>query len=73
MIGIFAPAKIDPALIKRLNQEIVQVLGKPDVKDRLFDAGFETVGSSPAQFSASIKSEMTRLGKVIRDAGIRAD
>ena len=35
--------------------------------------GVEAVGSTPAEFSAAIKSEIVSLGKVIRDAGIRAD
>jgi tripartite-type tricarboxylate transporter receptor subunit TctC len=33
----------------------------------------ETVGGSPQEFAAAIKSDMARLGKVIKDAGIRAE
>jgi len=71
MSGVFAPAKTPPAIITRLNQEIVRVLNKPDIKEKFFNTGVETVGSSPEEFAAKIKSEMTRLTKVIRDAGIR--
>jgi tripartite-type tricarboxylate transporter receptor subunit TctC len=69
--GIFAPAGTSPALIKRLNEEIVRVLNQPDVKQRLFNAGVEAVGSSPAELAAALKSEMSRWGKLIKDAGIR--
>jgi len=41
------------------------------VKQRFLNAGAETVGSSPAELTATLKSEMTRIGKVIRNAGIR--
>jgi tripartite-type tricarboxylate transporter receptor subunit TctC len=71
--GMLAPAKTPDAVIKRLNQEMVRFLNQPDTKDKFLNTGAEVVGSSPEEFSARIKSEMTRLGKVIKDAGIRAD
>ena len=73
LIGIFAPAKTPATIINRLNQEIVRVLNRADVKERFLNAGTETVGSSPEQLSSTMKSEMARMGKVIKDAGIRAD
>ena len=70
---IFAPAKTPATVINRLNQEIVRVLGRADVKEMLFNAGAETVSSSPEQLAATMKSDMAVLAKVIKDAGIRAD
>ena len=70
---MFAPAKAPAAIINRLNQEIVKVLNKPDVKERLFNSGVEVVGSSPEQLAANMRSEMTRMGKVIKEAGIKAE
>ncbi|MEK7877069.1 MAG: tripartite tricarboxylate transporter substrate-binding protein, partial [Pseudomonadota bacterium] len=69
---IFAPARTPAALINRLNQEIVRVLNKPDVKERFIKAGSEVVAGSPAQLAATMKSDMATMGKVIKDAGIRA-
>ncbi len=71
--AIFAPAKTPTTIINRLNQEIVGVLNKADVKERFFSAGVEIVGSSPGQLAATVKSEMARMAKVIKDAGIRID
>ena len=71
--GIFAPAGTPPALVHRLNQEIVGALRKPEVIERLFNTGTESVASSPEQLAATIKSEMAKWGKVIRDAGIREE
>ena len=70
--GIFAPAKLPSALLQRLNQEIVQLLNRSDIKEKFLNAGVEVVASSPEQFAATIKSEMVRMGKVIKEAGIRA-
>jgi tripartite-type tricarboxylate transporter receptor subunit TctC len=73
ILGIFAPAKTPAAIINFLHQAIVQVLNRADVKEKFFSIGVETVGSSPDEFAAKVKSEMNRLGRVIKDAGIRAE
>ena len=70
LLGILAPAKTAPSVINRLNHEIVLVLGKPDVKEKFFAVGSETVGMSPEQFGATIKSEIAKWTKVIRSANI---
>jgi tripartite-type tricarboxylate transporter receptor subunit TctC len=72
-VGIFAPAGTPAQIIRRLNQEIVLILNRADVKERLFQAGVEVIGSSPEQCAAMIKSEMVRYGKVIKDAGIHEE
>ncbi len=71
--GIFAPAGTPAIIISRLNQEIVRVLNSPEVKEKFFKAGVEVVGSSPEKFAAAITSDMARMGKVIKAAGIRAE
>jgi tripartite-type tricarboxylate transporter receptor subunit TctC len=73
VVGTFAPAKTPAAIINRLNQEIVRFLRTTEAKEKFSNVAIETVGSSPEEFSATIKSEMARMGKVIKDAGIKAD
>ena len=48
-------------------------LGRTDVKDKFFNAGQATVGGSPEQLAATIKSEVARWGKVIKEAGIKTN
>jgi tripartite-type tricarboxylate transporter receptor subunit TctC len=69
--SILAPARTPAAIINRLNQEVVKLLNQPEVKEKFFNVGVETVGSSPQEFGAAMKSEMARLGKVIKDAGLQ--
>ena len=71
--GIFAPAKTPAAIIHRLNQEIVRVLTTAQSKERLFNSGLEVVGSSPEQYATTIKSEIVKWGKVIKDGGIKVE
>lgn len=70
LYGMFAPAKTPAPIIKQLNQEIVRVLSRADIKEKFFNAGAEIVASSPEQFAATIKSEMALWGKLIKAAGI---
>ncbi len=71
--AIYAPAATPAAIITRLNQDMVQVLNSAEVKKLFFNAGVETVGSSPERLTAMMQSEIARLGKVIKAAGIRAE
>ena len=61
------------AIVTRLNTEIVRILNRTDVKEKFFNVGSETVGSSPAQLLDVIKLDMGRLGKVVKDTGMRAE
>ena len=71
--ALFAPAKTPAAIITRLNQETVRFLKTADSKQRLLNAGVELVASSPEQLTAAMKSEISAMGKIIKDAGIREE
>jgi tripartite-type tricarboxylate transporter receptor subunit TctC len=71
--SIFGPAKTPPAIISKLNQEIVRALHRPDVKEKLIETGVDVIGSTSAQLATTMKSEMARLGKVLKDAGVRSE
>ncbi len=71
--GIFAPAQTPVAVVRRLNQEIVKVLARADVRERFLNTGVEVVGSTPEEFASAMKADITRLSKVVKESGIRAD
>jgi len=71
--GVFAPAKTPQAVIDRLSEETRKALASPDVRKRLTDLGAEPLGSSPAEFSAFVKTEYLKWGKVVAEAGIKAE
>jgi tripartite-type tricarboxylate transporter receptor subunit TctC len=73
MYSLLAPAKTPDAVIQRLNQEAVRFVTSTEGKDKYMNVGIETAGSSPQQLAAAIKNEMTRMGKVIRDQGIKGE
>jgi tripartite-type tricarboxylate transporter receptor subunit TctC len=71
--GVFAPAKTPAAIMQQLNREMVRALHRADIKTLFLNAGVEAVGSTPEDFSAAIKADVARLGKVISEAGIREE
>jgi tripartite-type tricarboxylate transporter receptor subunit TctC len=72
-IGVFAPAKMPATLVSRLNRDVLRVLSRPDVKERMSNIGFEPVGSSPEQFASFIKADIAKWSKVIKEGGTRAN
>ena len=71
--GVFSAARTPPARIKRLNTAINAAMGEPDVRARLLKQGAEPLSGPPDDLRKHLASEMEKWGKVIRDAGIRAE
>jgi tripartite-type tricarboxylate transporter receptor subunit TctC len=67
------PAATPAAIVNLLHQEIARTLGRPDVKERVMAAGNEVVASSPGETAAAIRADAERMGKLIKQAGIRAE
>ena len=71
--GMFAPAKIPAALLTRIHRETVIVLNRVELKEKFLAMGSEIVAGTSLEFAAVINADMVRLGKLIKDAGIKAN
>jgi len=71
--GLFAPAKTPRALIMKINKEVVAALQLPEAKAALLAQGAESSPTTPEEFDRFLKSEITKWGKVIKAAGIKAN
>jgi tripartite-type tricarboxylate transporter receptor subunit TctC len=69
----FAPAGMPAPILARVHGEIVKAMNQPEVKDKLEAAVFLIVGNTPEQFSAQLKSEVERMAKVAKAAGIKPE
>jgi len=73
IIAVFAPARTPAGVINLLHAKIVRFLNTQEIKEKLFGAGLEVYGTAPRETAVRIKDDMARIGKVIKDAGIRAE
>jgi len=71
--GVFAPAGTPPAVVNRLNAEIVRILRMPEIRDKLLALGAEPVGNSPEEFSAMVRSEVVKWAEVVKRSGAQVD
>ena len=72
-MGLLAPKGTPPAIVERLNREVLAVLVLEDVKKYMATAGIEIVGSTPAEFGTFFRHEKNLWAKVIRDTGAKIE
>lgn len=71
--GLLAIKGTPQHIVSRLNSEIVKGLQQADVKERYAALGLDAKTSTPKEFTAVIKSDLTKYMKVIKDAGIKVE
>ncbi len=71
--GLLVPAGTPKATVTTISNTLLKIMQQKDVQERVAALGFDVVASTPEQFSAQIKTELEKWGKVIRAAGIKAD
>jgi len=70
--GLVAPAGTPPDIIKKLNQDVTKVISDPAFAGEFLSAqGLEPIVGTPEQFAAFIRAESVKLGKVVKEAGIK--
>jgi tripartite-type tricarboxylate transporter receptor subunit TctC len=71
--GLFAQAKTPRAIVMKINREVVASLQLPEARALLLANGAEAVPSTPEEFERFVKSEIAKWGRVIKEAGIKAN
>jgi tripartite-type tricarboxylate transporter receptor subunit TctC len=71
--GVLYPAGTPKNIVDKLHADTVKVLADADTKKRFADLGVETKSSTPAEFSAFIKTEMEKYAKLIKEANIKVN
>jgi tripartite-type tricarboxylate transporter receptor subunit TctC len=70
--GFLGPARMPKDVVERMNREIVRALANPDAVAALHKTGVEPSSSTPADFGRYIEREYRTWGKVVKEAGIKA-
>ena len=72
-LGILAPPRLPPAILRTLNAEVVKVLQIPAIVENFAGQGLEPAGNTPDEFLAFLKTEMSTWGRVIKEANIKTE
>lgn len=71
--GIWGPADLPAAITQKLNAEIGKAVQAPSLKAKFADMSFVPAQSTPAEFRQLISEDLAKIGKAVKDAGIRID
>jgi tripartite-type tricarboxylate transporter receptor subunit TctC len=71
--AIHAPAGTPKPIVSKLNAELVRIVNLPDIKERFRLMSAESVGNTPEQFDAFVRSEIAKWGKVIKSLNLRVE
>ncbi|HLQ02716.1 MAG TPA: tripartite tricarboxylate transporter substrate binding protein, partial [Burkholderiales bacterium] len=71
--GVLAPRGTPAEIVALLNQKLRAVLRSPELSARFAQMGLDVIASSPEEFSAHLKSELEKWGRVIRERRMRVE
>ncbi len=71
--ALFAPAGTPKEVVAKLYGEIAKAVAHADTRERLLAMGLDPVGMPPEEFTEYLKTETAKWGKLVREAGIRAN
>lgn len=71
--GIVVPAATPRSIVVTINADTVKVLNMAEVREKIVIQGNQVGGGTPEEFGALIRAETAKWGKVVREAGVRAD
>jgi len=73
ILGVLAPAHTPEPIVTLLYQEIRNAMSQPDVAEKLATLGFETIASTPDEFTARIQTDVAKWAKIIRASHLNAE
>jgi tripartite-type tricarboxylate transporter receptor subunit TctC len=71
--GVIGPAGLPAPIVKRLHDEFVKVLNRPDVHERIVADGSEPAGTGPEEFRQFMLADLAKWAKVVKESGAKLD
>jgi tripartite-type tricarboxylate transporter receptor subunit TctC len=71
--GVYVPSGTKPAVVEKLNAEILAVLANPAIRERLTALGVDVLAEGPEGLAALTKSDLEKWGPIVQKAGVKLD
>jgi tripartite-type tricarboxylate transporter receptor subunit TctC len=71
--GVFAPARTPRPVVEKISREVARVVELPDIKKQFQAQGEEGRSSTPDEFSRFVRTEIDKIGKVVKQAGVKVE
>jgi tripartite-type tricarboxylate transporter receptor subunit TctC len=71
--AVVAPANTPRAIIEKLHDEVVAAATLPEVRSKLIEQGYDVDATTPERLTESIRDGLAKMGRIVRDAGIKPD
>ena len=68
--GLLGPAGLDPAIVKKLHDEVIAILATPDMKAEVKTLGYDLIASTPEEFAKQLREDIERWGPVAKAANL---
>ena len=71
--GVLTTGGTPPAVVDKLNREVVRILQLPEVKEKLLASGYVAAPTTPQEFAQLLRDELAKWQKVVKATGVRPD
>ena len=71
--GLVVPAGTPPAVVQRLNQDIMRIMRDPAIANPLIDQGYTIIAGTPQALAVTLRDDVTRYAELIRRHGLKLD
>jgi len=72
-MGVFAPSGTSPAIVGKVHGDLVNVLRRPDIRERLESQGNEVLAGGAGELAARVRDESALYASIIKTAGLRLE
>jgi len=70
--GISGPARLPPAVVRRLHEHVVIMVRNAEFRDRVLAQGAEPVGGTPEEFTRVVRNELAKWARLVKEVGLRS-
>jgi len=70
--GISGPARLPPAVVRRLHEHVVIMVRNAEFRDRVLAQGAEPVGGTPEEFTQVVRNELAKWARLVKEVGLRS-